>query len=119
MSDEIVNRVAKSALVTIDLEDFYPPGQRSLIDIKNWLFEEIILKEADFRAYVQNHNWSAYNNHYVALTCTADAIIPSWAYLLLTSHLAPYAKKIVVGSLHDLETAIFQDCINQLDCAQF
>ena len=119
MSDEIVNRVAKSALVTIDLEDYYPPGQRSLIDIKNWLFEELILKEADFRAHLQNHNWSAYSNHYVALTCTADAIIPSWAYLLITAYLAPYAKKIVVGSLQDLETAIFQDCINQLDYTQF
>lgn len=119
MSDEIVNRVAKSALVTIDLEDNYPQGQRTLMDIKSWLFQELILKETDFRAHVQQHNWSAYTNHYVALTCTADAIIPSWAYMLITAHLAPYAKKIVVGSLQDLETAIFQDLITELDYTQF
>lgn len=114
MSDEIVNRVAQSSLVTIDLEDFYPKGIRSTIDIKQWLFHELILKEADFRNYLNEHDWTQYQDHYVALTCSADAIIPSWAYMLISTYLHPIAKKVVVGSLENLETAIFQDIINEL-----
>ena len=73
MADEIVNRVAKSSLKTIDLEEYYPKGKRTIIDIKDWLFQEIILKEADFREHLKNHDWSQYQNHYVALTCSSDA----------------------------------------------
>lgn len=114
MSDEIVNRVTQSSLVTIDLEDFYPKGTRSTIDIKQWLFHKLILREADFRDFLKEHDWSQYQNHYVALTCSADAIIPSWAYMLISTYLHPIAKKVVVGSLQNLETAIFQDIINAL-----
>lgn len=113
--DEIVNRVANSALVNIDLEEFYPEGERILFDIKDWLFEGIILKEKDFRTSVKNHDWSQYQDTYVALTCSEDAIIPSWAYLLITSELAPYAKKTVVGDLELLETSIYQDIIQNLN----
>jgi hypothetical protein len=112
MANEIVNRVANSELKTIDLEDFYPKGERTVLDIKNWLFHELILKETDFREYLKNHDWSAYQNKYVALTCNADAIIPSWAFMLIATYLNPYAKKVVVGNLSNLETAIFQDIIN-------
>jgi hypothetical protein len=112
MANEIVNRVANSELKTIDLEDFYPKGERVLFDIKNWLFHELILKEADFREYIATHNWSQYQNKYVALTCSADAIIPSWAYMLITTQISPFAKKVVVGDFKMLETAIFQDIIN-------
>lgn len=119
MSGEIVNRVANSKLQTLDLEDFYPKGNRILFDIKDWLFQEIILKEKDFRAFVEAHDWSQYQNAYVALSCSADAIIPSWAYLLLTTKLQPFAKKIVVGNLELLETVIFQDVINELDLNAF
>lgn len=114
MSDEIVNRVAKSNLITIDLEDFYPKGLRRIIDIKQWLFHELILKETDFRNYLKEHDWNQYKDQYVALSCSADAIIPSWAYMLISTYLNPVAKKVVVGSLNDLETAIFQDLINEL-----
>ena len=114
MSDEIVNRVAKSSLITIDLEDFYPKGLRRIIDIKQWLFHELILKETDFRNYLKEHDWNQYKDQYVALSCSADAIIPSWAYMLISTYLNPVAKKVVVGSLNDLETAIFQDLINEL-----
>lgn len=112
--EEIRNRVAESSLVTIDLEDFYPEGQRSVFDIKDWLFEGLILKEKDFRTEVENHDWSQYKGCYVALTCSTDAIIPSWAYLLITAHLSPYAKKIIVGNLIQLETSIFQEIIANL-----
>ena len=119
MAEEIINRVANSKLVTIDLEDYYPKGQRVLFDIKDWLFQELILKESDFRAFVKEHDWSQYQDAYLALTCSVDAIIPSWAYLLITSHASAYAKKIVVGDLVTLETAIYQDIISQLDVSDY
>lgn len=115
MAEEIINRVANSKLVTIDLEDFYPQGNRIVLDIKDWLFQEIILKEKDFREHVKNHNWQQYNGTYVSLTCSSDAIIPSWAYLLITSYLSEFAKKIVVGNLELLETVIFEEILSQLD----
>jgi hypothetical protein len=112
MSNEITNRVAKSKLVTIDLEDFYPEGKRILFDIKKWLFQDQILKEKDFRNSVANHNWDTYKNCYIALTCSSDAIIPSWAYLLITTSLPFSTKKVIVGNLDELETCIYQEIIN-------
>lgn len=119
MADEIINKVSNSKLITLDLEELYPEGERVLFDIKDWLFDQIILKEKDFRASVKNHDWSRYENTYVALTCSVDAIIPSWAYLLLSSELAPYSKKIVVGNLELLETSLFQDIIQNLSIESF
>ena len=114
MSKEIVNKVANSQLINIDLEDFYPKGDRVLLDIKEWLFAGQILKEKDFRASVKEHDWKFYKNKFVALTCSVEAIIPSWAYLLIGVALAPYAKKIVKGNLELLETSIFQEIIQEL-----
>lgn len=119
MADEIINKVSNSKLITLDLEELYPEGERVLFDIKDWLFDQIILKEKDFRASVKSHDWSRYENTYVALTCSVDAIIPSWAYLLLSSELAPYSKKIVVGNLELLETSLFQDIIQNLSIESF
>ena len=119
MSDEIVNRVAKSMLKTIDLEVFYPQGKRTVIDIKSWLFQELILKETDFREHLKNHDWSQYKDQYIALTCSVDAIIPSWAYMLVTTYVFPCAKKVVVGDLKTMETSIFQDIINSIDFEEF
>lgn len=119
MSKEIVNRVANSKLVTFDLEDLYPEGERILLDIKDWLFEEIILREKEFRAFVDNHNWEQYQDSYIALTCSTDAIIPGWAYMLVTSRLSPFAKKVVVGDLEQLESAIYQSILEDLDVSEF
>lgn len=119
MAEEIINRVANSPLINIDLEEFYPEGKRVLFDIKDWLFEGIILKEKDFREHVNNHDWSQYEDSYVALTCSEDAIIPSWAYLLLSTVLAPYSKKVVVGDLELLETTIFQEVIQNMDISDY
>ncbi|MBE0423022.1 MAG: DUF2480 family protein [Lutibacter sp.] len=119
MADEIVNRVANSKLKTIDLEDFYPKGTRRVIDIKNWLFHEQILKESDFREHLKNHDWLQYKDEYIALTCSADAIIPSWAYMLIATYVSPFAKKIVVGNLGALETSIFQDIISHFGIEDF
>ena len=119
MAEEIINRVAKSPLVTIDLEDFYPEGKRVVFDISDWLYEGLILKEKDFRESVEQHDFSQYKDNYIALTCKTDAIIPSWAYLLLTTKLVIFAKKIVVGNLELLETVIFQEIILNLDITNY
>lgn len=119
MSEEIINRVANSALVTFDLEELYPKGNRVVFDIKDWLFEEIILKEKDFRNAVKNHDWQQYQDTFVALTCSTDAIIPSWAFMLVSAALTPFAKKIVVGDLELLETVLFEGIIHKLDITEF
>ncbi|MCF6223521.1 MAG: DUF2480 family protein [Flavobacteriaceae bacterium] len=119
MSGEIKNRIADSKLITIDLENFYPEGDRVLLDIKKWLFAEQILKEKDFRAFIKDYQWEAYQDKYVALYCSTEAIIPSWAYLLITVSLSPFAKKIIVGNLEQLETSIFQDIINNLSLEKY
>ncbi len=119
MAEEIINRIANSKLITVDLEDYYPKGQRVVLDIKDWLFHEIILKEKEFRAHLASHDWQQYQGCFVALACSSDAIIPSWAYLLITSHLVPFAKKTVVGSLEMLETVIYTHIIAELDTADF
>jgi len=119
MSGEIVNRVANSKLITFDLEDFFPEGERRLLDISDWLFEGFILKEKEFRESVKQHQWDQYLNQYVAITCSSDAIIPSWAYLLISTALAPFAKKFVVGDLNLLENMIFQEVIFSIPLEQF
>ncbi|MFH4963581.1 DUF2480 family protein [Gaetbulibacter sp. M235] len=119
MQDEIINRVANSKLITINLEDYYPQGKRVLFDIKEWLFEGFVLREKDFREQVKLFDWSQYKDAYVALTCSSDAIIPAWAFILISLHLEPFAKKIVIGNLELLETSIFQDVLNILDVSEF
>ena len=119
MADEIVNRVANSVLVTINLEDYYPKGQRVLFDIKDWLFEGFVLREKDFRNQVSEYDWSQYQDAYVALTCSTDAIIPGWAYMLISLQLESVAKKTIIGDLEALETSIYQDVLNNLDVSEF
>lgn len=119
MSNEIINRVANSKLVTINLEDYYPEGKRVLFDIKDWLFEGFVLREQEFRRQVSEHDWSQYQDAYVALTCSTDAIIPAWAYMLLSIHLEPFTKKTIIGNLEDLETSIYQDIINNLNASEY
>lgn len=115
MPEEIKNRVAESKIVTFDLEDYYPKGERVLFDISSWLYEQMILKEKDFREMAKNHNWDQYKDAYVALYCSTDAIIPAWAYMLVTTYLSPYAKKVIIGDLKQLETSIYQEIIKNMD----
>jgi hypothetical protein len=117
--EDIINRVSNSKLRTFDLEEIYPEGERVVFDIKDWLFHEIILKEKDFRESVNTHNWSQYKNCFVAVSCSADAIIPSWAFMLIASELTPFANKVVIGSLELLETVIYQELIGFLDLKDF
>lgn len=119
MEKEIINRVAQSQLITIDLEDYYPKGERVLLDIKDWLFEGIVLREKEFRTYLEENDWSQYQNKYVAIYCSTDAIVPGWAYMLVATKLQPFAKNVVQGSLQDLETSNYQTIIANLDLTQF
>ena len=119
MSEEIINRVSKSKLKTFDLEEIYPEGNRVLFDVKDWLFQELILKETDFRESVKNHDWSQYKKSFVAVNCSVDAIIPSWAFMLVTSKLIPVANKVVIGNLESLETILYQKIIEDLSTEDF
>lgn len=114
MSDEIINKVANSGLITIDLEDFYVNGERIVFDLKPLLFQELILKEKDFREFIKEHNWNQYQNKLVAITCTADAVVPTWAYMLVSIALEPFAKKIIFGTLETLEAMVFNEALSTI-----
>ena len=113
--EEIINKVANSTLVTIDLEELFPDGERIAFDIKPILIEELLLREKDFREFIKANDWSQYKNKSVAVFCSSDAIIPRWAWMLIASALEPFVKKIVFGSLETLEEALFYDLISSLD----
>jgi len=119
MADEIVNKVANSALFPVNLEDYYRAERRIFIDLKDWLYEGIMLREKDYRAAIAEHDFSQYADAYVAVDCTEDAIVPTWAYMLMASSLAPHAKKVVVGSLDHLESVLYQEIIDDLDVEEF
>ena len=115
MSDIIVNKVAESGLISLNLEDFYPKGEIKHFDLKDYLFTGMILKEKDYRAALLTTNWEQYRVKYVAITCTADAVIPMWANMLAASYLQPIAKDVVFGNEKKLiETVLIKNisCIN-------
>lgn len=115
IQETIINKVAQSGLVTVDLAHFAPQGKRVVYDIKDNLFHGLILRERDFREFVKTHDWSQYTDTYVAITCTADAIVPTWAYMLLANRLEPYAKDMVFGDLNTLETVLYERALDKLD----
>ncbi len=117
--DEIINKVANSVLEVFDLEDYYPAGIRTQIDLSQWLIEGFVLKEKEFREALKNHDWSQYQNHYVAIHCATDAIVPAWAPLLVTSYLSSFARKVVSGTLLDLDTALYHELLPQLDYSNY
>lgn len=119
MEEEIVNRVATSKLKVIDLEDFYPKGQRFSFDIKEWLYEGFVLREKDFRVFVSEHDWSQYQDAYVALYCSTDAIVPDWAYMLISVQLQEYAKLTIIGSLEHLESILYATIISELNLSDY
>jgi hypothetical protein len=119
METEIINRVASSGLISFDLEDYYPEGERVIYDIKDNLFMGLILKEKDFREFLKTHDWAQYQDKYVGIICSEDAVIPTWAYMLLTGYLEPYAKLVVFGSNEEIEIKIFEEVFKKIDFEQF
>lgn len=119
MNTPIVNRVANSDLMVIDLEDYYPIGRQDHIDISKWLFDGLVLREKEFRLAVDTHDWEQYKKSYVTIHCSTDAIIPGWAYMLISIKLSPYAEKIIVGNDTDLIASLFQEIISDMDLDPF
>jgi hypothetical protein len=119
IQENIINKVALSGLVTLDPAIFYPVGERVVYDLKDNLFHGLILREKDFREFVKEHDWSQYQDKQVAVTCTADAIVPAWAYVLLANKLAPYAKDVVFGDADVLETVLFVKNIEKTDFSEY
>jgi hypothetical protein len=117
--NEIVNRVTSSSIELFDLEEYYVPGERVLLNIGDQLYQGLILKEKDFRNFIKSNDWSQYANKFVAVTCSEDAVVPTWAYMLLTSALQPHARTIVFGGLQDLEEKIFFDVLSKIDWKRF
>lgn len=111
----IVNRVAASSLVTFDLEDYYSPGERVLFDIKDQLYQGLVLREREFREFIRNNDWASYKEKFVAITCSADAIVPTWAFMLIASAVQPFASHIVFGDLDQLEASLFRKKLVHVD----
>lgn len=107
MADEFVNKVSESGIITLDLEEFYPKEETVVFDMKDYLFMGLILKEKDFREIMKNLDLSVYKGKNIALTCTADAVIPVWAYMLVVSYLQPVVKEIVFGDSDFLHKTLF------------
>jgi hypothetical protein len=119
MTEEIINKVSQSALVTLDLETFYPAENIRIFDLKPFLFMELILKEKDFRAALLAQDWTQYQDDIVGVTCSVDAVIPVWAYMLVTSYLRPYAKDIILGDERDVLRQRITARIQTLDPADY
>lgn len=119
MAEELINKVAESGLVTLDLENYYPRGEVAEFDLKPFLFMELILKEKDFREKLKAHDWEPYRDKLVAVTCTADAIIPVWAYMLVAAQLQPVAKVLVLGDEKELLKKVFLDSIAGIDANEY
>src|SRR6185503_15368547 len=117
--DKIVNRVAESGLITFDLEEFYPKEEKKSFDLRDYLFMGLILKEKDFREALKNMDWSAYQNKNVAVYCSADAIIPVWAYMLAGVYLGPVAKRFYFCKEEQLDEVIYKEEIAALDVSPY
>lgn len=117
--DEITNRVENSNLIQVSLDDYYPKEERVLFDLKDVLHQELVLIEKDIRTFVKQNDWSVYQDKYVGIFCSADAIVPLWAFMLVASKIKPFAKKVVMGNKTELEKAIFNDIVSSIDYTIF
>lgn len=119
MEAEFVNKVAESGIITLDLEDFYPKDETAVFDMKDHLFMGLILKEKDFREDMKNLDLTPYKDKNIALTCSADAVIPVWAYMLVASYLQPVAKEIIFGDADFLHKTLFLKNIEQINVENY
>jgi hypothetical protein len=118
-TEEIINRVASSSLISLDLEELYPEGERVVYDLKDNLFQGLMLREKDFREFLKQHDWTAYAGKHVAIVCSEDAIVPTWAYMLLALKLTPYAQTVFYGDLEALEAHLFEKALDRLDLESY
>nr|WP_294877617.1 DUF2480 family protein [uncultured Pedobacter sp.] len=119
IQENFVNKVAASGLITFNLEDYLNQGERVVYDIKDNLFHGLMLREKDFREFIKTHDWATYTGKNVAITCSADAIVPTWAYMLLANKMKPYANEVVFGSLETLEAVLFTKALAKIDLNAF
>lgn len=117
--EKTLNKIVSSSVITFDLEDLYPKGERITYDLKINLFQELILREKDFREFVKNHDWSQYQGKFVHVLCSADAIVPMWAFMVVVSNIQPFAKKVIIGTSEELESELYRDIFNSFDWQQF
>lgn len=115
MEQAIVNKVAASGIITLDLEELYPQGERTVFDLQPLLWQGIALKESELRDFVKAHDWAAYAGQMVGIHCSVEAIIPTWAYMLVAVYLQPHAAFVTQGDAEQLERAIFSRFVQQLD----
>lgn len=113
--DEIVNKVASSGLLSIDLEEFSEPGERVLFDIKPFLYQELILKEKEFRDALKKHNWQLYQGKLVGIICSSDAIVPTWAFMLVALELEAHAKRVFFADLTGIEMLLFKEKLQEFN----
>ena len=119
MSDAIVNKVAESGLVTLDLENYFPKGEVVIFDMKDYLFMGMILKEKDFRESLKTLDWEKFRDKYVAITCTADAVIPVWAYMLVAYNLTCVAKDFILGNEKELHRTLFLKNLSSINVNEY
>jgi hypothetical protein len=119
IQENIVNKVAASGLITLNLEQFYNQGEKVIFDIKDNLFHGLMLREKDFREFIKTHDWSAYSGKNVGIICSADAIVPTWAYMLLANKLKPFASEVVFGDQEVLNTVLFTKALAKIDLSHY
>lgn len=119
IQEQIINKVAQSGLLTIDLANYVPTEEIVTYDIVQNLFHGLILKEKDFRAFVKEHDWAQYTNKHVAITCSTDAIVPTWAYMILANQLTPFAKSIHFGTEQEVKNMLLLEAISQINYSQY
>lgn len=117
--ETIINKVAESGIITLDLKDFYPAEDFIIIDIKNFLFKELILKEKDYRADLKQRDWQQYAEKYILITNSTDALVPMWAYMLLVSYLEPFAKHITFGNEREARQIFLLNNISEIDPREY
>ena len=116
---EVVNRIANSPIITFKLEDHVPQGERVVIDLKDQLFQGMILRERDFRSWIKDHDWSQYEGKHVAITCSTDALVQVWAYMILQTKLQPFAETVVFGGQEDLELTLWLNTLDQINWSAY
>lgn len=120
MTDKpLVNKVAKSGLITLNLEDYYPKNQIVTFDLKDYLYMELILKEKEFRAALKEHDWTQYQDKVLCVFCSTDAIIPTWAYMLVTTHAVSFATDIVQTTKENYLTLAYQKALMAINGEEY